>query len=479
MIKIHSHATLEQHGIKNLMLMVKDTPEENTAIRNAGGTIGAFGAYELVKPSIGKSCFAVKIKDKPMRYVKELEIPNQHLTVRPLDRVPWTLPTEPQPYGTVEELWNEVKDCIHAHVDLPEPESYDVLTAWVFASWALEKWQIAPYLFFFGTFATGKTRALEVLSRLCQRGWLALYISPASLYRPVENWRPTLFLDEAEIYGDKHEILGLLNGSYRRGQFVCRQRENADEGGYETEFFDCFSFKAIAGTKELAKTLQSRCIIFRTSHATRKIKFFVDEQRCTELRNKLLQWRFNTLLTEGSEGTEDARERAEHLVELIGNQREVELFYPLISVAPNKEIEKELINYAKASATRKLEELSLSTEATALSAILQAKERGLMKNGKLLISDITLTANENLSFEEHWKERYTSSLCSRLGFQKSRGAQGKAVIIWSEALIERLHKDLRYALCFTQHDSPAPSEPSVPSVPTSPNWLKDRKDVTE
>lgn len=447
------------------MLMIKeDEIDEWTSIHNTGGTINGYGIYELVKPTAGKPCFTVKIKEKPLSYLKELEIPNQQLIVRPLERVPWPLPTEPESYGNTEELWNEIKQCIHKHVDLPEPESYTVLTAWTFASWLLEKWQIAPYLFFFGTFATGKTRALEVLSRLCQRGWLALYISAASLYRPVEAWQPTLFLDEAEVYGKRNEILGLLNGSYRRGQYVCRQRETENEG-YETEFFDCFSFKAIAGTRTLAKTLKSRCIIFHTTHATRKIKFFVDEERCTELRNKLLQWRFDTLLTEDTEDSEGNREasRLEELVKQIGSQREVELFYPLIAVAPTQEIKKELIRYAKASSTRKLEELSLSAEATCLSAILQAKAEGLMKNGKILISDVTLKVNENLEIAEQWKERYTSSLCTRLGFQRSRGTRGKAVIIWSQPLIERLKKDQRYKLCFDTHDSPTPSERSEPS----------------
>jgi hypothetical protein len=459
---INKNAVNRGKALRNILSFVK-TEEENTVATNAGGLVDKSAVYELVNTNTEMPCFALKIKGKPITYVKELKNLPHKLNVKPLAKVPWALATEPAKYKDTETLWNEVKLCLTEHVDLPEPEAYNALTAWVFASWQSERFQIAPYLFFFGTFGTGKTRCLEIISKLCSRGWLALYMTPACLYRPVESWKPTLFLDEAEIYGDKHEIIGLLNGSYRRGQFVCRQKENADEGGYETEFFDCFSFKAIAGTKELAKTLQSRCIIFRTSHATRKIKFFVDEKKCLDLRNKLLRWRFDTVLTEDTEGTEDSSKRLEALVEQIGNQREVELFYPLISVAPNREIEHELIAYAKTSASRKLEELSLTTEATCLSAILQAKEKGLMQNGRLVIQEITRIANENLSFEEHWKERFTSSLCARLGFQKSRGQKGKAVIIWSQPLVDRLRKDQRFALCFT-HDSQPPSESSEPSV---------------
>ncbi len=452
-------------NLQNLLYMVsQDNETPLSTVKNAGGTIDAYGVYELVQAStVGKPCFALKLKKKPLGFVKEVELPNQKLKVLPLEKAPWTLPTEPLSYANMETLWSEVKQCLYEHLDLPDSAAYDVLTSWVFASWLLEKWQIAPYLFFFGTFGTGKTRALEVLSKLCSRGWLALYCTPASLYRPIENWKPTIFLDESECYGSQHEILGLLNGSYRRGQFVARQREN--EGDYETEFFDCFSFKAIAGTKDLAKTLRSRCIIFQTSHATRKIKFFVDEKKCTELRNKLLIWRMTTLLEgEGSELSEDAPEASlEALVETVGNQREVELFYPLLAVAPNKEIYDKLINYAKASASRKLEEMSLTAEATCLSAILTCKQTGKIENARILIQDITAKANENLSYEEAWKERFTSSLCSRLGFQKSRGAKGKAVIVWSQPLIDRLRKDQRYSLCFATDGLETPSESSEPS----------------
>ena len=460
-------------GIKNILFSLK---EQKPTKLSVGGLLEKYGVFELGQQPHQQPFFIIRKKSTPLQFASETN--DNSFTYRPYQKVPWMMPREPLDYESVEKLWQEVKECIHDHVDLADPQAYDVLTAWVFASWTLEKWSIAPYLFFFGSFNTGKTRALEVLSKLCSRGWLALYITPANLYRPLEEWKPTLFLDEAETYGDKHDILGLLNGSYRKGQFVPRQK--GTDGDYETEFFDCFAFKAIAGTKDLAKTLRSRCIIFQTSNATRKIKFFIDENRCTQLRNKLLKYRFDKML-EDIEELEDVLKRCEALVDVIGNQREVELFYPLISVVPTKEIEKKLIEYAKTSSSRKLDELSLTTESTALSAIFAAKERGLMKNGKLLISEITAIANENLSFDEQWKERQTSTLCSRLGFQKARGTQGKAVIVWSQPLIDRLRTDQRYALCF---NTPLPelsskSSKSSNEQPINPDYFNTAKDVSQ
>jgi hypothetical protein len=451
--------------IRNILKMAEKEPAET--VSSVGGLVDQFAIFEMVTPSATQPpLFAYQKRGEVLAYLSQVQHKNVRKVYVPTKSVvPWTLAGEPSPYGDAEILWNEVKECIMAHVDLADAEAYDVLVSWVFASWTLERWSIAPYLFFFGSFGTGKTRCLEVLSKLCSRGWLALYVTPANVYRPLQLWKPSLFLDEAEIYGDKHEILGLLNGSYRKGQYVARQK--GTDGEYETEFFDCFGFKAIAGTKDLAKTLRSRCIIFQTTNATRKIRFFVDEKRCTELRNKLLMWRFDKML-EGTEGTDDISERLEALVQDIGNQRETELFYPLISVCPNKEIVDRLIAYAKSSAARKLDEMSLTAEATCLSAILAAKNTGNMKDGKLLIQDITAAVNKNLSYEEAWKERFTSSLCSRLGFQKSRGSQGKAVIIWSEALVERLRKDARYSLCFSSDKPTEPKQPSVPSEPSIP-----------
>jgi hypothetical protein len=458
-------------------LLKKLTTQPRTVKLSVGGLLDHYGAFELCQPSTTQApIFAVITKQKPLNYLNEIS-DNQNLH-KLYARVPWTLPTEPQPYGTTIELWNQVKECITSHVDLPDSDAYTVLTAWVFASWLQERFLIAPYLFFFGSFATGKTRALEVLSKLSMRGWLALFMTPANLYRPLEVWHPTLFLDEGEIYGDRPEIIGLLNGSYRRGQFVARQVET--ENGYETEFYDCFGFKAIAGTSELAKTLQSRCIIFRTSQATRKINFFVDEAQCTALRNKLLKWRFDTMLkSEGSGEDEAFRERGEKLVEEVGDARTVELFYPLLSVAPAKEIEKELIEYAKRASQQKTEELSLTTETTCLSAILEAKKRGKLMNGRIYLKDIADIVNESLTLEERWSQRFTGTQCSVLGFQKTRGTAGKTVIKWDNKLIERLQKDKRYTTAFEAATQPSPSQTPSPSPLSSltgdtKNW----KDAT-
>lgn len=393
----------------------------------------------------------------------------------PYKRVPWLLSTEATDYENTETLWKEVKNCIQAHWDYPNSVAYDILASWTLATYTLEKWKAVPYLFAYGAHETGKTRMLEILASLSFRGWLALYMTPANLYRPIETWKPTVFMDEAETYAEQNEIRALLNGSYRRGQLVPRQVETKE--GYKTEFYDCFSMKALAGTKELAQTLQSRCIIFRMSRATRKVNLFIDEEQTQALRNKLLMFRFKELGEKKRKvsilGESIGVAPLTKLGERLGSARLTELFYPIIAMTPNDKIQNNILKYAMEIDKQRWEELTASPEATALTAILQSYED--MKKGKILIGNIADKINENLPTNEWWTNRYTSSICQRLGFRKCM-LHGRTAIRWNHQLVERLRDDPRYSACFQteQEQRPPSSSESSPiskSHLSQKNWL--------
>jgi hypothetical protein len=402
---------------------------------------------------------------------QKLEIINEFKGIKPYARVPWLLPKEPIEYESYESLWNEVKTCIREHLDVPDEPAYNILTAWVFATWQLEKWQAVPYLFFFGPFEVGKTRALEILSRLSRRGWLGLSLTAANLYRPLEQWHLTLFMDESEIYGDMRDVIGILNGSYRKGQLVARQEQTAD-GTFDTKFYDCFGFKALAGTRNLALTLASRCITFQMTKAAKgRVRILIDEDKCTELRSKLLMWRFKN----GEDGEEgEAFQKAiEDFAQQLESGRLAELFYPLYSVAPNQEVKNEILNYAIEIQKERSEELKLSPEVTVLSAILEAKETGLMKQeGRITMKDICDVINFTLPINEQWSNRTVSSICKRLGFSRTRIHGGQTAIIYNSKVVDRLKKDNRYASCFQQSLNPSQnaSPPSPPSPEKQKSW---------
>ncbi len=440
--------------LRNLKLAFKEPSE---TVFSCGGIIGQHTIYEQIKPK-GRTdlSYAVAKKGKTVSYLSELE--TDSFVYQPFEKVPWTMPEDILDYDD-EQLWKELKECVTTHLDFQDDSAYDILVVWILATWQLWKWRSVPYLFFYGPLESGKTRSLELLSQLCMRGWLALYTTPANLYRPLEIWHPTVFLDEAEIYGDKKEIIALLNGSYRRGQLVARQVESAE--GFKTVFFDCFGFKALAGTKSLAKTLASRCITFKMSKATRPIELFVDEEWTRKLRKKLLKYRFDRFLREDSDDSADFLGRARTLGKRIGSGRLTELFFPLHEVAVTSKLKEQTIKHAIEIGVLRLEELALTDEVVTFSAILEAFNSDLCMKGLILISKITDIINRNLSINEQWPNRRVSRICGRIGFQKIRTREGTA-IKWNPRLIKRLKGDLRYKTCF--EDTPLSGESALTTL---------------
>jgi hypothetical protein len=341
---------------------------------------------------------------------------------QPFERIIWKSVPKATDFKSEEELWSEVKKFIFAHIDLQE--GYDVLTAWVLASWTPEKWNAVPYLFFFGPAASGKSRALEVLKALGHRPLTSASASLSTIFRVIQMWNTTLFLDETEIYmrKERSEILNLLNSGYRQGMLVMRTEETKD-GKYEVKFYDCFGFKALAGTKDLIDTLKSRCIVFSMSKATRELRADIDEEWAAAIREKLLMYRFKML---------SQKERPEPPNLLKGRLRE--LFDPLILVAPLSEKDAISEQAKRIEATLKEEE-ETSLDSIAFKAIFKLHEE--TGDEKILIADIGKITNEALEVDEMLNSITVGMVAKRLGFKKCLKGHKRA-IRWNNEIAERL-----------------------------------------
>lgn len=350
----------------------------------------------------------------------------KHLDIyQPLNRCPWPLATEGVNYGSTAELWRDVRQFIHDHLFLPNEELYDVLVAWVLASWIREVWVTVPYLFFYGPVASGKTRGLEVLQRLCYRGLLASNISVAALFRSCEQWHPTLFMDETEIYGNekKAEIIGLLNSGYRKGQLTVRARPTKE--GVKLDTFDCFGFKALAGTRGLAQTLESRCIMIRMMKSHRPVKQLIDEKAALALRNKLLEFRFYTLQCE-----RDLCDLSDLFLEGVpsldfADGRLVELYSCLLAVS--NEGRESILEHAKNTFEIRQMEEQATIEAE-LVEILSKHDLTDEKN-VAMTRDIANAFNEDRPDREKWKTTSIGWKLRGLGFIKVHTRKGKGWVI--------------------------------------------------
>ena len=67
----------------------------------------------------------------------------------------------------------------------------------------------------------GKTTALHVLAALVHRPLPAANVTAAALFRSVEQFRPTLLIDEADSFlRDREELRGVLNSGHVRASAV-------------------------------------------------------------------------------------------------------------------------------------------------------------------------------------------------------------------------------------------------------------------
>ena len=320
-----------------------------------------------------------------------------------------------------EQLYQDIRAFIVEHLDVANDLFYDVYSCFVLATWRSEDFKVVPYIFFLGPLASGKTRGLECFHRLCYRSILSASMTAASIFRALEAWHPTLLLDETEIYNRDNmaEVLALLNSGYRKGQYAIR--------------VDTFGFKALAGTEELAATLQSRCILTAMSRAMRQVNLFMDEEKAQKLRNQLLQYRFRTLGTASNDMvTAFVKEN-----EGFRNARVIELFISLIQVAPTEEVKQKLVTHMKQITQSRLDAEQASVEARIFDAVLKCSAK--VENGKLSTQAITEGFNDGLTEKEQATSRFIGRKVAGLGFEKCRvGGKGQAGFFWDATLIARL-----------------------------------------
>ncbi len=141
----------------------------------------------------------------------------------------------------------------------------DIAALWVASCWFIDVIHTAPIaLINAPERACGKTQLLTLLSKLAPRATQLSGISPSVLFRMIEKYRPTLFVDEIEtVLKDNEELRGLFNAGHTRDStFVWRVDTSTDD--FEPKRFSVWGMKAIAGINaiKLAETVTSRSIVF-------------------------------------------------------------------------------------------------------------------------------------------------------------------------------------------------------------------------
>jgi putative DNA primase/helicase len=158
-----------------------------------------------------------------------------------------------------ERLLDTIYGEIRRYVILPEPSAVAV-SLWVVYTYATDASFIAPLLAVTSPQKRcGKSSLLTLLNALVFRGLLVSNLSLAVLYRAVDQFRPTLLIDEADAFLDENEELrGLINAGHSRA--TARTLRMGGENRDLVEVFDAFGPKALAGIGARRDTITDRSI---------------------------------------------------------------------------------------------------------------------------------------------------------------------------------------------------------------------------
>lgn len=208
------------------------------------------------------------------------------------------LVAEIEPYHepvTHDEIYTALYSLIHEHMAIDEPLKV-AFVLWVIFTYLTDISDFAPIAWITAPERQcGKSTLLGLFDRVVNKPMAFNNITQAVLYRVMEQFKPTLLIDEIDTsLKDKNELLGIVNAGYSRHASNV-PRMNQDKGGI-VEKFDVFGAKVFSGIGEMKGTFASRAIRFELRRKTDsdKVKRFNNRtlpyETTNELQRKVKRW---------------------------------------------------------------------------------------------------------------------------------------------------------------------------------------------
>jgi hypothetical protein len=176
----------------------------------------------------------------------------QGRAVKIVDLLAW-----PDPVGG-DQIATTLATAVKTYAVLPDAAA-EAIALWVLHTWLVKEFTISPRLAVTSpTKGCGKTTILRLLNRIVRRPKRAGSISPPALFRAVEQFQPTILLDETEKYIEHgSDLHALLNEGHCKGATVMRVLGEK----LELREFSVFGAAAFARNGRLPDDLEQRSII--------------------------------------------------------------------------------------------------------------------------------------------------------------------------------------------------------------------------
>jgi hypothetical protein len=292
-------------------------------------------------------------------------------------------PTEPWPEPVDGfELLEKIQDVLAAHVILNERQ-YLAAALWVFHSYAIDAAQHSPILDVNSpTKRCGKTQLLETLSLFVSKALPVSNITPATLYRVVDKYVPTLLIDEMDSFiQGKDELTGILNGGFNRRMSTVLRCVGDDS---EPKPFSAWAPKVFAHIGRIRDTLEDRSIKIglRRKLKGTKVERLPRGDPYVGIRQKCARW-----VADNFEALVAAKPKIPESL----NDREADSWWPLLAIADLCGVGEE----ARVAALELSEKADDDTVATVLLADLRALfvSRGMgAMQGATSMASVTIVA---------------------------------------------------------------------------------------
>ncbi len=166
---------------------------------------------------------------------------------------------EVNPADLLDEIFTIYSRLVSADVPLLQ-----VAAVWTVLTWFVDHASVLPRLIISAPEKNcGKTTFLTAVGKICRRPLQASSVTSAAFFRVIEEYSPTLLLDEADTISKTDETLrALLNAGHSRDSAQILRVEECD-GQRIVKAFNSFAPVALAGIrleKKLAGTVLSRGI---------------------------------------------------------------------------------------------------------------------------------------------------------------------------------------------------------------------------
>ncbi|MBP7865710.1 MAG: DUF3631 domain-containing protein [Acidobacteria bacterium] len=236
--------------------------------------------------------------------------------------------TDPEPWPDPVDgaaLLGRIEAALRRHVILEEP-AFVACALWGPMTYAPDSFEAMALLIVTSPLLRcGKTTLLAAMSKIVNRPLPAGNVSAAAIYRVIEDFTPTLIIDECDSFLEANEeARGILNSGFTRAAACVIRCEGDDK---KPKVFSTWAPKILAGIGRRAQTLMDRGIIVEMKRKLRSEKVARlrgREADFQEIRRMCRRW------------ADDNAERLAGVDPAIPeslNDREADLWGPLFQIA--------------------------------------------------------------------------------------------------------------------------------------------------